>query len=522
MLSLPPSVRIFVAREPADMRKSFDGLSRLVCDVVEQDPQSGHLFCFFNRRRDRVKLLWWDRSGYWLLYKRLEKGRFAIFDQVEGEPGSFPLSSAWKRYTKVDPPGRRKLTHPEPRRSGKMSVHLSTNSGERMLEVDQVRDCKRLHAQGHSIRRIARELPISRNTVRRYVRAERMPGEYRMATRRSQPVSDQLRPRVRELLEAEHSSKPPVPRKQRLTAARIYRLLIDEGLRASESVVKRLVREIRLDLRDPLEHAYLTLEYAPGEDAQVDFFEGVIDHPETGRQKVHILLVRACYSGKTFAYSAPSQSREALFEGLIRSFDFFGGVFRTLWFDNLTPAVRKVLRGRSRELQRAFVAFQAHYGFKAQFCAPGKGHEKGGVEGSVKYARHEILSPIPTCRDHRELQPLCNDWMERDGKRRIRGRDETIDEAFDVEAPQLIARPASRFEAGQTRVTTVSPRAWIAHATNHYSVPVAWVGHEVTVRIDAERVEIRRGPEEVVEHARAYGRSRAVLDINHYLPLLKR
>jgi transposase len=94
MLSLPPSVRIFVAREPADMRKSFDGLSRLVCDIVEQDPQSGHDFFFFNRRRDRVKLLWWDRSGCWLLYKRLEKGRFAIFDQVEGDPGSFPLSSA--------------------------------------------------------------------------------------------------------------------------------------------------------------------------------------------------------------------------------------------------------------------------------------------------------------------------------------------------------------------------------------------------------------------------------------------
>ena len=91
MLSLPPTVRIFVARGATDMRKGFDGLSSIVCDVIAQDPQSGHLFCFFNRRRDRAKILWWDRSGYWLLYKRLERGRFPIFDQARGDGASFDM-----------------------------------------------------------------------------------------------------------------------------------------------------------------------------------------------------------------------------------------------------------------------------------------------------------------------------------------------------------------------------------------------------------------------------------------------
>lgn len=94
MLSLPASVRIFVAREPADMRKSFNGLSNLVCDMVDQDPQSGHLFVFFNRRRDLAKILWWDRSGFWLLSKRLERGRFAIFDQANGDASTFSLTSS--------------------------------------------------------------------------------------------------------------------------------------------------------------------------------------------------------------------------------------------------------------------------------------------------------------------------------------------------------------------------------------------------------------------------------------------
>jgi len=85
VLSLPGRVRIFVAREPADMRKSFDSLSNLVCEKLCEDPQSGHLFLFLNRLKDRVKMLWWDGSGYWILYKRLEEGQFHLYDQAEGE-----------------------------------------------------------------------------------------------------------------------------------------------------------------------------------------------------------------------------------------------------------------------------------------------------------------------------------------------------------------------------------------------------------------------------------------------------
>jgi transposase len=94
MLSLPPSVRIFVARGVTDMRKSFDTLAALVCDVIAEDPQSGHLFVFLNRRRDRVKVLWWDRSGYCLLAKRLEHGQFHIYDKAGERDSSFEMSAS--------------------------------------------------------------------------------------------------------------------------------------------------------------------------------------------------------------------------------------------------------------------------------------------------------------------------------------------------------------------------------------------------------------------------------------------
>ena len=94
MLNLPPSVRIFVARGVTDMRKSFDTLAALVCDVIAEDPQSGHLFVFVNRRKDRVKVLWWDRFGYCLLAKRLEHGQFHVYDRVSDAKGHFEVSAS--------------------------------------------------------------------------------------------------------------------------------------------------------------------------------------------------------------------------------------------------------------------------------------------------------------------------------------------------------------------------------------------------------------------------------------------
>jgi transposase len=91
MLSLPSAVRIFIARGATDMRKSFDTLAALVCNVIDEDPQSGHLFVFVNKRKNRLKILWWDRSGYCLLAKRLEAGQFRIYDRATGGEGHYEL-----------------------------------------------------------------------------------------------------------------------------------------------------------------------------------------------------------------------------------------------------------------------------------------------------------------------------------------------------------------------------------------------------------------------------------------------
>ena len=94
MLSLPPTVRIFLAAAPADMRKGFDGLAQLVREAISQDPLSGHLFVFLNKRRNRIKILYWDRDGFALWYKRLEKGVFRLPEARDGRVEVTPAEIA--------------------------------------------------------------------------------------------------------------------------------------------------------------------------------------------------------------------------------------------------------------------------------------------------------------------------------------------------------------------------------------------------------------------------------------------
>lgn len=120
MLTLPPSVRIFVCLEPTDLRKGFDGLAAATQDVIGEDPLSGHLFVFFNRKRDRVKALLWDRSGLVIWYKRIEKSRFqlaALNDHRRGRSAEVEAAELMLILEGITLQGARRRPRFVPRRS---------------------------------------------------------------------------------------------------------------------------------------------------------------------------------------------------------------------------------------------------------------------------------------------------------------------------------------------------------------------------------------------------------------------
>jgi transposase len=117
------------------------------------------------------------------------------------------------------------------------------------------------------------------------------------------------------------------------------------------------------------------------------------------RRKVYIFCMRSMASGAAFHRAYPHATQQAFLEAHELAFRWFGGVFRTLRFDNLTSAVKKILRGHQREETTRFIAFRSHWGFRAEFCTPGEGHEKGGVEGEGGQYRRNHLVPVPQVRN---------------------------------------------------------------------------------------------------------------------------
>lgn len=254
------------------------------------------------------------------------------------------------------------------------------------------------------------------------------------------------------------------------------------------------------------------LVYQPGIDAQVDFLEDDVDYPG-GRRRCFFVLVRACYSTKPFVYHAPAENQEALLEGLEGAFQHFGGVFHHLWFDNLTLAVKKVLKSRAREVQERFGAFQAHYGFEAEFCGVGKANEKGGVENGVGYFRRNALSPVLEVKDDDDLAEKLSEWMTEEEARTPVGRRASIGQLWASEAPELIALPAAGFAHWPTRSAKVSSYSLVQHGLNFYSVLVSYVGQWVTLKRRARTVEIYAEDGRIALHRRSYDRGAVVLKL---------
>ena len=368
-----------------------------------------------------------------------------------------------------------------------------------------------VQVEGKSERLVAREYGLARETVRKMMQYSAPPGY-----RRQQPAKrPKLDPWVG-VIDAILVEDRERPRKQRHTAKRIYQRLRDEhGFGGGYTIVKDYVRLRSLRHRE----MFVPLMHPPG-DAQADFGEAqVVIGGE--KRKAHYLVIDLSQSDDSFVMAFPAETTEAFLEGHRQAFEYFGGVPRTILYDNTKLAVVQILGDGTREKTQAFSELQSHYLFQERFGRPGKGNDKGKVEGLVGYARKNFMVPVPRCASWEELNTRLLEQCQKRRKERLRGHQQTIGERFEKDREALLPLPVTPYEACDKRTGRVSSLSLVRYRCNDYSVPVCWGHREVLVKGYVDEVVISCGAEVIARHARSYEREDMIFDPLHYLALLE-
>jgi transposase len=323
-----------------------------------------------------------------------------------------------------------------------------------------------------SEREAAKEFGLARETVRKMLRYAVPPG-YRRQQPVRRPKLDAWVATIDQILEDDKARG----KKQRHTAKRIFERLRDEhSYTGGYTIVKDYVRLRKLSQRE----MFVPLEHPPG-DAQADFGEAmaVIGGVE---RKAHYLAVDLPQSDDCFVMAFPAETTEAFLEGHNHAFAYFGGVPRTILYDNTNLAVARILGDGTRMKTRAFTEIESHYLFAEKFGRPGKGNDKGKVEGLVGYARRNFMVPIPRYATWDEFNAHLLVQSQKRRERKLRGHQQTIGERFEKDQEMLLPLPAAPYEACDKRSTRVTSMALVRYRTNDYSVPVEWGHREVLVK----------------------------------------
>jgi len=379
-----------------------------------------------------------------------------------------------------------------------------------MLRMDQVHVIRhKVILEGVSIRAVARQMGVSRNTVRKYLQASE-PVRQESQSRRK-PVLEKVAPRIDELLEEWRGRTTP---KQRITGSRIHRQLIEEGYEVGITTVREYLREKRRQKQE----VYIPLVYFPGECAQVDFFEVTVE--EAGElRKAWKFLMRLMYSGKDFIWLYDRCDQLSFLDGHVRAFQFFKGVARRIIYDNLTAAVKKRV-GLRIELTDRFLALSSHYLFEPCFARPGEGHDKGGVESRGKGIRLQHMTPIPRGETLTEIAESVLEEVEVFSARRVDREGKSVTDRFAEEQKQLLELPDQPFDVREVVLSSVSKQALVRIDTVDYSVPSHWARLPVTVYVGVTDICLSCCGEHVtVDKVR---RGKRKVQYRHYLAELAR
>lgn len=363
-----------------------------------------------------------------------------------------------------------------------------------------------------SQREAAKHFNLSRDTVRKMLSFSVPPG-YRRQAEIKRPKLDAFVGIIDGILEADRTA----PLKQRHTAKKIFdRLKKEFGFTGGYTIVKDCVRDHERRHRE----MFVPLAHPPGH-AQADFGEALVMIGGVER-KAHFFAFDLPHSDAGFVRAYPAAVAEAWMDGHVHAFAFFGKKPLSILYDNDRCLVAKILPDGTRKRATLFSSLLSHYVIEDRYGRPGKGNDKGAVEGLVGYSRRNFMVPIPRFATWDELNTYLEEQCRLRQNDRLRGESETIGERLQRDLAAMRELPATAFEACDQSSGQVTSQSLVRYKTNDYSVPVAFGHQEVWIRGYVGEVVIGCRGEIIARHPRSYEREDVSFDPLHYLPLIER
>lgn len=387
-----------------------------------------------------------------------------------------------------------------------------------MTGVETIARIRFEHFQNRKgIKRIARELGVARDTVRKVLRSQATEFSYKRTT---QPAP-KLGPWV-DALTAILEAEARLPKRERRSTLRLFEELRGRGYDGAHDSVHRFAKVWRAERARAPVQAFIPLSFDPGEAYQFDWSHEAIELaglPST----VKAAQMRLSYSRMPFLQCYQRETQEMVFDAHDKAFAFYGGACRRGIYDNMKTAVETIFVGRARIYNRRFLQLMSHHLVEPTACTPASGWEKGQVENQVGTLRDLMFRPRPKVKTLEELNAWLVDQCVAYAKRTRHPefRDRTIWEVFLEERDALtpFVGPFAGYTEKPMRATTT---CLITHDRNKYSVDARAAGRGVLVRAYADRVVVMLADEIVANHPRCFKRDQVIYDPWHYLPVLMR
>ena len=387
-----------------------------------------------------------------------------------------------------------------------------------MLVVETIGRIRREHlVKGKSIKEIARDLKISRNTVRKILRSGETSFSYE---REVQP-----RPRLgrwKADLDRMLTANTETSARERLTLIRLFEELRTLGYEGGYDAVRRYARTWSREHASQTAAAFVPLSFAPGEAYQFDWSHEIVVMSGV-TVTVKVAHVRLCHSRMMFCRAYPRETQEMVFDAHERAFAFFRGACTRGIYDNMKTAVETIFIGKDRQYNRRFLQMCSHHLVDPVACTPASGWEKGQVENQVGLVRERFFTPRLRVKTYDELNAWLTDKCVAYAKVHPHPErpDQTVWDVFEEERPNLVPY-RGRFDGFHALLASVSKTCLVRFDNNKYSVNASAVGRPVDIHAYADRIVVRQDGRVVAEHARRHGRGETIYNPWHYVPVLAR